>query len=184
MIYVCRWQPFTAELWGYIIVFVLFISATVTLITDNHNQADFVNDRAPSRWMKAAWMNAMGFVSRSIKNNPKSAPARVAAFGYGFFLLVTLQSYTAALASILVARTTSFGVNSFKDVLDANKKICVLQAISTQMQALHPRGKFVQTGDWPEMFRDMNTMKCDVGNILNRLLFFAHALHALLAPHL
>ena len=155
------WLPFTPALWLMIICFVVFVSASVTLITDNANEGDFGNSRVAARWMKAAWMNAMGFVSRSIKNNPKSTPARVAAFGYGFFLLVTLQSYTAALASILVARTARFSVNSFKDVLDSNKRVCVLQAISEQMKALHARGNYVLTPDWPETFRDLNLNKCD-----------------------
>ena len=142
------WQPFSSELWGTIVCYVLVVSAAVTLITDSGNEHDFVSNRLVSRWMKAAWLNSMGFVSRSIKNNPKSTPARVAAFGYGFFLLVTLQSWTAALASTLVARNANYGIRTFKDALDRNARICCLQSISAQMKATWPRGTYVITPDW------------------------------------
>ena len=82
------WQPFTFELWLYNLAFILLVSATVTTITDYGNEHDFVNDRWVARWLKGAYMNSIAFVSRSIKNNPRSVPARLAAFGYGFFLLV------------------------------------------------------------------------------------------------
>ena len=82
------WQPFTFELWLYNLAFILLVSATVTTVTDYGNDPDFVNDRWVARWLKGAYMNSIAFVSRSIKNNPRSVPARLAAFGYGFFLLV------------------------------------------------------------------------------------------------
>ena len=157
------WLPFTADLWVVIVCYILFISAAVTLTTDSDNEGDFDNNRLLSRWIKACWLSGMGFVSRSIKNNPKSTPARVAAFGYGFFLLVTLQSWTAALASILVARNAKYGIRNFKDVLDRNAKVCCLEAISAQMMAVFPRGSYHIVSDRSEMHRDMILGKCDVG---------------------
>ena len=32
-----------------------------------------------------------------------------------------------------------------------------------QVKALYPRGTYVLTADWPEMFRDLNLNKCDAG---------------------
>ena len=157
------WLPFTADLWVMIVCYVVLISAAVTLVTDSGNEGDFDNDRFLARWLKASWLNAMGFVSRSIKNNPKSTPARIAAFGYGFFLLVTLQSWTAALASILVARNAKYGIRTFQDALDRNAKICCLEAISSQVMATYPRGSYVIVAGRAEMHRAMTLNECDVG---------------------
>ena len=157
------WLPFTAELWVVIVCYIVLVSAAVTLITDAGNSGDFDNNRLLARWLKASWLNAMGFVSRSIKNNPKSTPARVAAFGYGFFLLVTLQSWTAALASILVARNAKYGIRNFNDALDRNAKVCCLEAISSQVRATYPRGSYVIVGGRAEMHRAMAMGECDVG---------------------
>ena len=53
-------QPFTFELWMWNLAFILLVSATVTTVTDYSNEQDFVNDRWVSRWLKGAYMNAMG----------------------------------------------------------------------------------------------------------------------------
>ena len=110
------------------------VSANVTLITDWGNRADFQNPRWLARWLKAAFLNGLGFVSRTVRSNPQSTPARVAALGYGFFLLITMQSYTAALASILVANSRNYGIRTFKDVIEKNKRVCLLEAIADQMK--------------------------------------------------
>lgn len=58
-------QPFTTELWMWNLGFILLVSATVTTITDYGNDHDFVNDRWVSRWLKGAYMNAMGCIPSS-----------------------------------------------------------------------------------------------------------------------
>jgi len=39
------WQPFSSELWGTIVCYVLVVSAAVTLITDSGNEHDCVSKR-------------------------------------------------------------------------------------------------------------------------------------------
>ena len=114
--------------------FVFAVSATVTLITDFGNKADFQNPRWLARWLKAAFLNGLSFVSRTVRSNPQSLPARVAALGYGFFLLITMQSYTAALASILVSKSRNYGIRNFNDVIEKNQRVCLLSAIAAQMK--------------------------------------------------
>jgi len=142
------WQPFTSDLWVIIVLYMIIVSANITMLTDASNHDDFANTRLMSRWSKAVWLNSMGFVSRSIKNSLKSTPARVAALGFGFFLLVTLQSWTAALASTLVVRHVTYNIRNFQDALDCNAKICCAEAISLHMKATWPSGNYIMCADW------------------------------------
>jgi hypothetical protein len=156
------WRPFTGDLWAAIWCYVLFVVTTVTLVTDYNNHNDFSSPRILERWMKAAWLSAMAFVTRAPKNAPASTPARIATFGFAFFLLVTLQSYTAALASILVARDSNYRFNNMNEAVNKNARICVMDALRLQATAIFPKGQYVSSTDEANIFQNLNTGKCDV----------------------
>jgi hypothetical protein len=68
-----------------------------------------------------------------------------------------MSSYTANLASILVAKTG--GGNSIKNIEDAiNKKarICTLAPILPELKVDYPRGLFVTYVDAPAVIRELN----------------------------
>jgi hypothetical protein len=83
------WLPFTGPLWAMIVIYVFILNAIVSLITDLNNTNDFHEEHLISRFCKASWLSAMGFVSRSIKNTPKSTAARIASFGESLRITIT-----------------------------------------------------------------------------------------------
>jgi hypothetical protein len=80
-------SPFDVVLWLWIIAYVAF-SALVTAITDTDNRDDFENPAFLARYLKSFFLNATGYVKGGPENSPKSVPARVATWGFGFFCMI------------------------------------------------------------------------------------------------
>ena len=85
------WAPFSTHLWLCFFAFLLF-SALVTLLTDSimdigdqfedhEDSDDFDNPTLIGRYIKAVYLNTLGWVSAGPVNNPSSVPARLAALG-------------------------------------------------------------------------------------------------------
>ena len=80
-------RPFSDELWVWIIMYIAF-SALVTAITDTANEDDFENPAFLARYLKSFFLNMTGYVKGGPENSPKSVPARVATWGFGFFCMI------------------------------------------------------------------------------------------------
>ena len=99
----------------------------------------------------------MGYVGGGPQNNPTSVPGRLATIGFGWFLLILMSSYTANLASILVAKTG--GGNSIQNIQDAIAKkarICTLAPIVPELKVEYPNGLFVSYVDAPAVINELN----------------------------
>jgi hypothetical protein len=59
-------------------------------------------------------------------------PARIAALGFGFFCMITLTSYTANLATLLVTRARASGISSLQEAIDTRMRICLLSSIAPE----------------------------------------------------
>ena len=68
-----------------------------------------------------------GLITGGIDQEPKTTPGRLVVLGFGFFVLVTLASFTANTAAFLIGQHTTFEVNSITASLAAGHKICVPQ---------------------------------------------------------
>ena len=81
------------------------------------------------------------------ENNPQTVPARVATFGFGFFCMIVLTSYTANLASLLVMEAGRNAIESLEDAINADMKICILGAVKDEFQGRYPKASLVETSD-------------------------------------
>jgi hypothetical protein len=98
-----------------VISFLIF-SALVMAATDKNNIEDYDNRSTIAIFFKALYFVLLGYVSGGAVNGPASVPGRTAAIGFGFFVLITLASYTANLATILVSKSTGNGIQSIEQV--------------------------------------------------------------------
>ena len=152
-------SPFDVVLWMWIIAYVAF-SALVTAITDTHNLDDFENPGFVPRYFKSFFLNATGYVKGGPENSPKSVPARVATWGFGFFCMIVLTSYTANLASLLVAQRTANTIDSIEAAIEARLPLCNLGALMNEFKTLYPAANFVACGDEHEMLVRAHTGDC------------------------
>jgi hypothetical protein len=139
-------SPFQGPLWLGIVGYIL-LSAWVAAFTDKSNDEDFENHHYISRYMKSLYLMSLSYVKGGPENNPASVPARISALGFGFFCMIVLTSYTANLASLLVAKAGKNSINSIEDAIENNLKICILASIKTEFQANYPKAIFVESSD-------------------------------------
>ena len=74
------------------------------ITTDLSNDEDFENHHYYARYFKGLYLMILSYVKGGPENNPASVPARISSLGFGFFCMIVLTSYTANLASLLVAK--------------------------------------------------------------------------------
>ena len=144
-------SPFAPALWAFIILYI-FLSALVTAITDMANEEDFENQSSyVARYLKSLYLNFLGYLTGGPANTPQSVPARIGTMGFGFFTMIVLTSYTANLASLLVAQASRNTIASIDDAIAANLRICIMAAIHPEFEALYPRARFVNSADEHEL---------------------------------
>lgn len=154
----------------------LFFTALITLFADSildvgdkleaHKDwkaDDFENQTLVGRFAKCVYLSFMAYVSGGPLNSPSSVPARLAAVGFGWFLLVTMASYTANLASIFTIQTASNEINSIEDAINMELTICSYSVVSAALSSKYPNAKINGSfSDWPPMLGAMHRGTCDV----------------------
>lgn len=124
---------------------------------------DFENDHTVSQFAKCVYLSFMGYVSCGPANTPSSVPARLAAVGFGWFLLVFMASYTANLASIFTITQSRNEINSIEDVIAKELTICAYGAVAGALSSIHPGAKVDGSySDWGPMLGAFHRGKCDV----------------------
>jgi len=126
------WKPFSAELWGLVIAYITF-TGMVTAWLEPEGE-DYENPYAIPRFFKALYITWFGVFSGGPQNAASTLPARFSQLAYGLFIIIVLASYTANLATILVAQATSNGINSIDDAIANQLTICCLSAIKAELQ--------------------------------------------------
>ena len=116
-----------------------------------------------------------GFFSASVVNNPRSTPGLLAQLGYGFFVLIIVASYTANLATILMARSERQAINNIQDAINKGVKICVLEALEPQAKTLFPQAQWHTIGSSNQQVRDLNLGKCGAALIHQQRIVKAHS---------
>jgi len=93
-------------------------------------------------------------------------PGRLAAVGFGWFLLITIASYTANLASILVASQQAVNyITSIDDAIAQQKQICVHVALVPDLKASFPGAKLEVMGSSNSVVRGLRKGDCEVALI-------------------
>mmetsp|Transcript_32411 Transcript_32411/g.81669 ORF Transcript_32411/g.81669 Transcript_32411/m.81669 type:complete len:512 (+) Transcript_32411:120-1655(+) len=107
-------------------------------VTDGHNTRDYSHQGKLPVTIKALYFAFAGYVKGGAANSPLSVPGRLANLGFGFFVLITLASYTANLTTVLVSRGSISGIASMKDAIDRGLTICVNSEVLSQLAAQYP----------------------------------------------
>jgi hypothetical protein len=110
--------------------------------------------------MKSLYITWFGLFSGGPQNSPQTLPARFSQLGYGFFVIIALASYTANLATILVAKSQKNGITSIDDAIAAQLTICCLDAVLPSLAAKYPTANLVGTDDDRRTFRELNKGAC------------------------
>ena len=80
---------------------------------------------------------------------------------FAFFVLVTLASYTASLASMLVIRRSDVGtIADIQEAIDQEVTICIPTVLSATFESMYPLAKFEKTGFVEHSPRLMHAGKC------------------------
>jgi hypothetical protein len=103
------------------------------------------------------------YVSASPVNTPTSVPGRLAAVGFGWFLLITIASYTANLASILVSsRKAENYITSIDGAIAQQMKICVHILLVPELKAKFAGAKLEPMGSTASVIRGLRQGVCEV----------------------
>jgi len=86
----------------------------------------------------------------------------MAMLGFGWFLLITMASYTANLAAILLSDNIVYDVQGMQDVLDRQLTICVVPQIQPEFVSLYPTAKTKALESSSAIYRGLYTGECDV----------------------
>jgi hypothetical protein len=160
------WMPFSSSLWCCFFAFIVFASF-VTFLTDTvfdvgdifepgREDGDFQNPTKIGRYFRALQLNVLGYVTCGPQNNPSSVPGRLAAIGFGWFLLILMSSYTANLASILVAKTGGGNsITSIGDAITKKARICTVAPILLELQVLYPSALLKSYVDAPTVIKTL-----------------------------
>eukprot|EP01001_Neometanema_parovale_P011387 NODE_762_length_2114_cov_60.087393_g727_i0.p1 GENE.NODE_762_length_2114_cov_60.087393_g727_i0~~NODE_762_length_2114_cov_60.087393_g727_i0.p1 ORF type:complete len:654 (-),score=85.39 NODE_762_length_2114_cov_60.087393_g727_i0:153-2057(-) len=140
--------PFSTGLWAAILIF-LCLSAFVLYFTDRDNHDDFPSSGLPQRIGKALFFSFGWFTSSGPLNTPSSLSSRIAHIGLGFFLTIILASYTANLATILVAQQTGIVIDSIEMAIAQKMTICMNGVVIPVVLTKYPALKAVEIGDSP-----------------------------------
>jgi hypothetical protein len=166
------WLPFSFDLWLAIVGFICFTSV-VTLLTDSildigdelenrqPSADDFENKTLPGQFFKCVYMNSMAQVSGGVQNAPSSVPARLAALGFGWFILIVIASYTANLASIFTAQNTAEGITSIESAIQMRLTLCVYSTSKEALAGIYPTARIDGSyNDWAPMMAALHMGKC------------------------
>ncbi|CAJ1420381.1 unnamed protein product, partial [Effrenium voratum] len=86
---------------------------------------------------------------------------RLVSFGFAFFVLVTLASYTASLASLLVVQRSAVGtIANIDEAIERQVKICVPGVLYDTFQNVFPRAKWVNAGLLEHLPRQLYSGTC------------------------
>ena len=153
--------PFDLLLWLLVFGYITFTSV-VTFVIDGKALAseEGMNPHPVARYCMASYLSYIGLASGGPQNAPVSFPGRVAQLGYGFFIMVILASYTANLATILVAKSQSAGIQSIQDAIDKQLTICVLSAVQPELTAKYPQAKLAGFDLDRRIWRELQKGSC------------------------
>jgi hypothetical protein len=115
-------SPFAPELWLCIIVVIAFAAIAQAAFEDSPCALLVYREGEPVSVQKVIYESIASFLALSLTYSPETMSGRLFAIGYGFFILVCGASYTANLASMLIAQKDT--INTVDGALRLHWDIC------------------------------------------------------------
>lgn len=139
-------EPFTPGVWALIIATLVVMSAAYVIVEGWTNEAEFPEKTVRGKFWISVYYSVVSFVGASPVHTPETLPGRALSMGFGFFVLVTLASYTATLASFLVTDSFVGEIDTINEGVRAGKKFCGMAAIQSNLFAQYPQLTPLYTG--------------------------------------
>lgn len=154
---------FAATRWA-IIAAAVVVSATAMAIVDFHDDEEFPYEHKSilARAGKALYLGFGSLMSGGSMFSASSMSAKIVTLGFQLFLVITMASYTANLASILVVANVKSGVNGIDDAIDMGLVVCVPAAVERTVVLNYPSLKtYIFGGSTTDFARLMHAGLCD-----------------------
>jgi len=103
-------------------------------------------------------------IGASSSYEAKSLGGKILNLAFGFFIMIVIASYTANLASFLVAKASTSKIDSIEAGINAGMKFCGLSAIRESLISLEPelRNLFVPVANANEALTNMDSGSCQL----------------------
>jgi len=156
--------PFQPEAWLAIFGF-LFGAALLRFIMSNMDGGERTTQKSHRHQVvKYMYLSLDGFW-RGGDFPVKSGASKVFLLGFTFFGVITMASYTANLASLLVEEKQTHKIQSIEDAIDAGVKICITDRIQIPLGILYPSATnlLVVSDSSSDVPRRMHLGECGAG---------------------
>ncbi|CAE7502544.1 unnamed protein product [Symbiodinium sp. CCMP2592] len=161
-------EPFTPGAWGAVVGFLCIMSVLLWLRqvceTGCHGDAKTICKTNVVALLRSLFFVWHDFLLGQSSMDVESGPVRqIFSLALAFFILITLASYTASLASVLVIQNTpSASINSIEDAINDGQTICAPTSLIQTFTGVYPQAVFV-AGDIQTLPRMMlHAGQCDV----------------------
>lgn len=164
--------PFSAGAWALVGLFLIVLALTLWVAGAELNLAQEAQDH----WYEYQWYTRLGFIAATIitdfllgelttrrphRKQSLEWPFRVFSLAFSFFMLVTISSYTASLASLLVIENQNNNeFNNIEEAIAKHTRICMPTTLKSTFLKLYPRGLFIGVDDELDMPRTLYSGGC------------------------
>eukprot|EP00928_Gymnodinium_smaydae_P030441 TRINITY_DN22645_c0_g1_i3.p1 TRINITY_DN22645_c0_g1~~TRINITY_DN22645_c0_g1_i3.p1 ORF type:complete len:683 (+),score=65.36 TRINITY_DN22645_c0_g1_i3:294-2051(+) len=135
-------KPFAAFGWDcwLLILGVIFATSLAMVLFEFHRKdGDYRSGTLRSNVWKSFYMSAHGFVSAASNFAAVTPSGRIMSLGYGFFILLSIASFTAETASFLISENmNSDFYDNLDDVIAAKQRVCYPLAMQSLVEAAYP----------------------------------------------
>jgi hypothetical protein len=156
--------PFSGELWAIIVGFLVVFAFAMAFCEGVEEGGDFEDSTNPGyRYCISTYMAFLSFCAGP-GYNPVSPAGRIVFLGFAWLLCITLASYTANLASLLVVASSVGNIEDMAQLIKQDgAKLCVPHpTFQTSYAELYPalKGRIVVSVGNDQTIRDLEDGKC------------------------
>mmetsp|Transcript_6279 Transcript_6279/g.14664 ORF Transcript_6279/g.14664 Transcript_6279/m.14664 type:complete len:796 (-) Transcript_6279:127-2514(-) len=137
-------DPFDRMVWLLNVIMVFVSAFLIWLVeektpfnTDYFCQLDpEVHLNQPQGLGKSIWLGLMAYVSGGAAHQGTTWPGRLIILGFGWFIYISVSSYTANLASFMMTPPKEIGlITYYADIIKKGGALCVLEAIEDMVES-------------------------------------------------
>jgi hypothetical protein len=148
--YVARpFQPFTTEVWGFIILVLLYVAVGQHIcdlggVELEHKHGEVDRGRRSMVYAHAAalgktmYQTGLGYVSGGPVGEMGTSPARLINIGLGLFIIFSITLFQAKLTTNLVTIAHAGEIRSIEMAIEREQMTCMLESVTPTLVAKYP----------------------------------------------
>jgi len=132
--------PFAYNLWAFVMLSLCVMGVLVAWAETGHNPDDYPDERCPMCFCKGIFTGLYSYFTGGVYFQvfPKTIHGMCFSLGVGFFVLLSLSTYTANLASFLILKKVKAGVNTLEEAVLSGETICVSNVYAGELSSKVP----------------------------------------------